>query len=410
MEYELIRLDNGMRTVFHRQASPVTHVCLVVNAGSRDEVAGKYGMAHFIEHLLFKQTDRRSTRQILNHLEAVGGDLNAYTTKEYTCVHASVLNPHLGRALDLFEDILFHSTFPETEMEKEKGVIADEMASYQDSPEESIMDDYEDVVFKNSGLGHNILGLETDLMAFRQDDVRDFLARNYHTGEMVIGITGDYDLKTVEKWLRKYFEPVRKQHPQRQRQAVPVNPPSCVELPKPINQVHYVLGAQAYGIFDERKNVLLLLNNMLGGMGMTSILNLSVREKHGIAYTIESNYALYSDTGLFSIYLGTDAEKAEKAKKLVFRELNRLKDKGVSEAVLRMAKNKFKGQIALAEENRLGMIIAVAKNIIDHGRVIGLQEVFDLIDGISTGETLDAARDIFDEKKLISLMFYPQSS
>jgi len=409
MEYELIRLDNGIRAVFHRQASPVTHVCLVVNTGSRDEMAGKYGMAHFIEHLLFKQTERRSTRQILNHLEAVGGDLNAYTTKEYTCVHASVLNPHLGRALDLFEDILFHSTFPETEMEKEKGVIADEMASYQDSPEEAIMDDYEDIVFKNSGLGHNILGLETDLLAFRQDDIRDFLARNYHTGEMVIGITGDYALKTVEKGLRKYFEPVRKQHPLRQRQAVPANPPLRVELPKPINQVHYLLGAQAYGIFDDRKNALLLLNNMLGGMGMTSILNLSIRERHGIAYTIESNYALYSDTGLFTIYLGTDAEKSEKAKKLVFRELDRLKEREFSDAELRRAKNKFKGQIALAEENRLGMIIAVSKNIMDYGRVVSLQEVFDLIDGVSAREILDAARAIFDEKKLISLMFYPHS-
>jgi len=410
MKYELIRLDNGIRAVFHRQASPITHACLVVNAGSRDEEPGKYGVAHFIEHLLFKQTEKRSTRQILNHLEAVGGDLNAYTTKEYTCVHASVLHPHLGRALDLFEDIVFHSTFPKTEMEKEKGVIADEMASYQDSPEEAIMDDYEDIVFKNSGLGHNILGLEAELMAFSQDDIRDFIARNYHTGEIVIGITGDYDLKTVEKWLRKYFEPVRKQDPPRERQSVPVNPPEHLERAKPINQVHYMLGAQAYGIFDNRKNALLLLNNMLGGMGMTSILNLSVREKHGIAYTIESNYALYSDTGLFSIYLGTDAEKAEKAKKLVFRELEKLKERGFSETQLRKAKNKFKGQIALAEENRLGMIIAAAKNIMDYGRVIGLEEVFALIDAVSTREMLTAARDIFDEKKLISLMFYPEQS
>jgi len=409
MEYEIIQLDNGIRAVFHYQPSPITHTCLVVNAGSRDEKPGKYGVAHFIEHLLFKQTEKRSTQQILNHLEAVGGDLNAYTTKEYTCVHASVLKPHLSRALDLFEDIIFHSTFPEVEMEKEKGVIADEMASYLDSPEESILDDYEDLVFHNSGLGHNILGLEQDLMAFQQNDIRDFLSENYRTNEMVIGITGDYEVRTVEKWLRKYFDPIKEQTSQRWRQPVLLNPSAHVALGKPINQVHYMLGAQAYSIFDDRKTGLLVLNNMLGGFGMSSILNLSIREKHGIAYTIESNYSLYSDTGLFTIYLGTDAEKADKAKKLVFKELDKLKTKGISENQLLKAKNKFKGQIALAEENRMSMIIAVAKNIMDYNRVITLEEVFEKIDAVSIKELLHIAQDIFDDKKLTSLTFYPES-
>src|SRR5690606_35594348 len=294
--------------------------------------------------------------------------------------HASVLKPHLSRALDLFEDIIFHSTFPEVEMEKEKGVIADEMASYLDSPEESILDDYEDLVFHNSALGHNILGLEQDLMAFQQNDIRDFLSENYRTNEMVIGITGDYEVRTVEKWLRKYFDPIKEQTSQRWRQPVLLNPSAHVALGKPINQVHYMLGAQAYSIFDDRKTGLLVLNNMLGGFGMSSILNLSIREKHGIAYTIESNYSLYSDTGLFTIYLGTDAEKADKAKKLVFKELDKLKTKGISENQLLKAKNKFKGQIALAEENRMSMIIAVAKNIMDYNRVITLEEVFEKID------------------------------
>src|SRR5690606_5835545 len=201
MEYEIIRLDNGIRAVFHRQISPITHTCLVVNAGARDEKEGKYGVAHFIEHLLFKQTERRSMQQILNYLESVGGDLNAYTTKEYTCIHASILRPHLSRAVDLFEDIIFHSTFPEQEMEKEKGVILDEMASYLDSPEESIIDDYEDLIYKGSGLGHNILGLEDDLKAFQEHDVREFIKNNYNTEEIVIGITGDYELGAIEKML-----------------------------------------------------------------------------------------------------------------------------------------------------------------------------------------------------------------
>lgn len=408
MEYEIIRLDNGIRAVLHRQPSPITHTCLVVNAGSRDEEEGKYGMAHFIEHLLFKQTERRSTQQILNHLEAVGGDLNAYTTKEYTCIHASILKPHLNRAMDLFEDIIFHSEYPELEMEKEKGVIVDEMASYLDSPEESIMDDYEDILFKNSGLGHNILGLEKDLMAFNKKDVLEFLKQNYNTHEIVIGITGDYDLRAVERMIRRYFEDVPENNTPKRRDLAVFNASEHIEEEKPINQVHYMLGSQAYSFRDDRKTGLLLLNNMLGGMGMSSILNMSIREKHGIAYTIESNYSMYSDTGLFSIYLGTDPEKVKRAKRLVFKELDKLKTKGVTELQLKKAKNKFKGQIALAEENRLSMIVAVAKNVMDYDRIITLQEVFDKIDAVSTLEFKEIANDILDEKKLTSLAFVPE--
>lgn len=408
MEYEIIQLDNGIRIVLHQQQSPITHTCLVVNAGSRDEELGKFGVAHFIEHLLFKKTERRSTNQILNHLEAVGGDLNAYTTKEYTCIHASILKPHLNKAFDLFEDIIFHSTFPAEEMEKEKGVIVDEMASYLDSPEESIMDDFEDLIFKNSGLGHNILGLEKDLLAFQKDDILDFMKANYHTGELVIGITGDYTAKSIERMARKYFEPIPKNTPLRERSTVPFNLSEHQEIAKPINQVHYMLGSQAYGIRDDRKTGLLLLNNLLGGFGMSSILNLSIREKHGIAYTIESNYALYSDSGLFSIYLGTDEEKVKKAKKLVFKELHKLMDNGISETQLFRAKHKFKGQIALAEENRMSMIIAVAKNVIDYNRIIQLSEVFDNIDQISSAEIKAIAIDLFAEDKLTSLAFVPE--
>lgn len=408
IEYEIIRLDNGIRAVFHRQSSPITHTCLVVNAGSRDESEGKFGMAHFIEHLLFKETARRSMQQILNHLEAVGGDLNAYTTKEYTCIHASILKPHLSKALDLFEDIIFHSTFPEDEMAKEKGVIADEMASYLDSPEESIIDDYEDIMYKGSGLGHNILGLEQDLQSFSLADVVDFLKQNYNTEDIVIGITGDYDLKTVEKMVRRYFEPVPSNIPERKRLPTTSVAATHLEIPKPINQVHYMVGAPAYGMFDERKTGLLLLNNMLGGFGMSSILNLSIREKHGIAYTIESNYTVFSDAGLFTIYFGTDEEKVKRAKKLVFRELDKLREKGVTEGQLRKAKHKFKGQIALAEEGRMSMIIAVAKNVMDYDRVISLQEVFEKIDEVSAADLLTISQDIFDPSGLTSLAFVPE--
>lgn len=408
MEYEIIRLSNGIRVVFQYQNLPVTHVCMVINAGSRDESAGKYGVAHFIEHLLFKRTERRSTQQIINHLESVGGDLNAYTTKEYTCVHASILQPYLNRALDLFEDIFFHSTFPDIELDKEKSVIVDEMASYLDSPEESIVDDFEDLVFQGSGLGHNILGLEDQLLALQKGDIVDFMRANYDTNEMVIGITGNYTLKEVERLLHKVFGTVPSNTIERLRNDVRPLVEQHIAVGKPINQVHYMLGSLAYNYRDDRKTGLLLLNNMLGGMGMGSILNLSIREKYGIAYTIESNYTIFSDTGLFSIYLGTDEEKVEKAKKLVFKELAKLSEQPLSETAVKKAKQKFIGQIALTEENRMSMIISAAKNVMDYDRVILLDEVIEKIQDLTNTGLLEIAQDVFDPKKMLSLSFVPE--
>ncbi|MNG60324.1 Protease 3 precursor [compost metagenome] len=408
MEYEIIRLSNGIRVVFQYQNLPITHVWMVINAGSRDESEGKFGVAHFIEHLLFKRTEKRSTQQIIDYLESVGGDLNAYTTKEYTCVHASILQPYLNRALDLFEDIFFHSTFPEVEMDKEKSVIVDEMASYLDSPEESIVDDFEDLIFKGSGLGHNILGLEDQLLALQKNDIADFMQSNYDTHEMVIGITGNYTLKEVEKLLHKVFGGITQNTISRTRNDVSPIIEQHIEIPKPINQVHYMLGSLAYDYRDERKTGLLLLNNMLGGMGMGSILNLSIREKYGIAYTIESNYTIFSDTGLFSIYLGTDEEKVEKAKKLVFKELFKMCDQSLSDVKLKKAKQKFIGQIALTEENRMSMIISAAKNVMDYNRVILLDEVIEKIQHLDNTSLLAIAQDVFDPRKMLSLSFVPE--
>lgn len=407
-EYNLIQLDNGIRILLHYQNSPITHTCMIVNAGAKDEQEGKYGVAHFIEHLLFKRTERRSTNQILNRLEQVGGDLNAYTTKEYTCLHASFLNPHLERALDLFEDVLFHSTFPANEIEKEKGVILDEMASYLDSPEESIMDDFEDLLFKGTGLGHNILGLEDDLKSLQKDDVLDFMQKNYDTNEIVIAIGGNYSLAQVERLGNKIFGKLKSNTRTKQDKVSFENVSQQIVIEKPINQAHYMLGVKTFGIYDERKTAMLLLNNMLGGFGMSSILNLGIREKYGIAYTIESNFTMYTDTGHFNIYLGTDEEKLKKAVSLVFKELNKLKQAPISAYQLKQAKQKFKGQIALAEESRMSMIIAEAKNLIDYGKVIPLQDVFDKIDAVTTEDILVLSQTFFDESKLTSLSFVPE--
>lgn len=408
MDHKVFQLENGLRILFQPHPSTITHVCLIVDAGSRHEEFGKFGTAHFIEHLLFKRTERRNTNQILNRLESVGGDLNAYTTKEYTCVHASFLNPYLNRALDLFEDILFHSIFPEDEMDKEKEVILDEMASYLDSPEESIMDDFEDLVFQGSGLGHNILGLEDDLKSISQKDIKRFIEQHYDTSKIVIAISGNYTEKKVLSIANKCFGNSNAFQWAHAAEELIKRPISMVEREKPINQAHVVLGGPAYGIHDPRKTGLLLLNNLLGGYGMSNILNLNIREKYGIAYTIESNYSLYSDTGLFSIYFGTDDEKVDKTLKLVEKELKKLKEQELSAQVLERCKNKFKGQIALAEENRMSLIIAEAKNILDYDRVVGLQEVFDKIDQVNSKEIREIANDVFSKENLSSLSFLPE--
>lgn len=405
----LIHLENGIRIWLNQQKSSITHTCLIVNVGSRHEDIGDFGMAHFIEHLLFKRTERRSTNQILNRLEQVGGDLNAYTTKEYTCIHASFLRPHLERALDLFEDVLFHSTFPEGEIEKEKSIVLDEIASYLDSPEESIMDDFEDVLFQNSGLGHNILGLKEDLYSMNKEKISRFINRHYNTDEIVIGISGDYTAKQIKRIGNKIFGNIPARTSTKGAQNVVFNSGVVQVVEKPINQAHYVLGTQTSGIYAKSKMGLLLLNNMLGGAGMSSILNLGIREKHGIAYSIESNVSLYSDAGNFSIYLGTDPEKLNKAISLVKKELKKLKNNFISDTQLKKAKEKFKGQIALAEEGRLNMIITETKNILDYGKVISLEDVFNKIDTISVLDISALANELFEPEHMVSLAFIPEN-
>jgi predicted Zn-dependent peptidase len=409
MEYQLHTLANGIRIMYKHAPSAITHCCLLVNAGSRDELPQQEGLAHFIEHLLFKETSRRSTNQILNRLESVGADLNAYTTKEYTCIHASFLNPHLERAIDLFEDIVFHSTFPEDEVEKERGVIQDEIASYLDQPEEAIQDDFEELLFKDHPIGKNILGTTETVAALSRDDMQQFIAANYNTNEIIFAVIGDYDFKKVAKLGDKYFGLIAPNYSKKNRITPLVNVTGKHISHKPISQTHCVIGAQAYSSSHNNKTGLLLLNNILGGMGMSNRLNLEIREKHGIAYTVESNYTAFTDTGIFSVYFGTDAEKAEKAAKLVMKELKKLRDNQLGTLQLHQAKQKFIGQIALAEENRMSLIISMAKSLIDFNYVDTLPQLFDKINNVSASQLLEISNEIFDESKMITLLFEPKN-
>jgi predicted Zn-dependent peptidase len=408
MEYQLYTLSNGIRVMYKYAPSAVTHCCILMNAGSRDELPDQEGLAHFIEHLLFKETERRSTNQILNRLELVGADLNAYTTKEYTCIHASFLNPYLERAIDLFEDIVFHSTFPEDELEKERGVIQDEIASYLDQPEEAIQDDFEELLFKDHPIGKNILGTTETVGALSRDDMKQFIATNYNTNEIIFAVIGDYDFKKVSKLGEKYFGHIEPNYTTKNRITPVVNIKGKHIIHKPISQTHCIIGNQAYSSSHHHKTGLLLLNNLLGGMGMSNRLNLEIREKHGIAYTIESNYTAFTDTGIFSIYFGTDAEKADKAAKLVHKELKKLREQKLGTLQLHQTKQKFIGQIALAEENRMSLIISMAKSLIDFNYVDTLPQLFEKINNVTAEQLLEISNEIFDESKMITLLFEPK--
>ncbi|MDQ8004407.1 MAG: pitrilysin family protein [Pedobacter sp.] len=407
MEYNVHTLKNGIRILHVPAASAISHACILVNAGSRDEEDAQMGLAHFIEHLIFKRTEKRTTSQILNRLESVGADLNAYTTKEYTCVHASFLHPYLDRTLELFNDIVFHSTFPEDEMEKEKGVVLDEISSYLDQPEEAINDDFEDILFRGHSFGRNILGTPETVSNLTRKNIQSFVKNKYRTDQIIVAVIGNYTLNKLVKIAEKYFADVPENTGSSNRTAPIVNPSIHQIVDKQIAQSHCMMGTQIYSLHHPYKTGLLLLNNLFGGNGMSSILNLQLREKYGIAYTVESAYSPLSDTGIFAIYFGTDKEKSEKAIHLIRKEMNKLKQKPLTEVQLHKAQSKFIGQIALGEENRIGLIIAMAKSLLDYNQIDSLETVFQKIRQVSVSDMNNIINDVFDESKWTSLLFNP---
>ncbi len=410
MDHQIIKTNSGLRVLWVPCDSPIAHACLIIGAGAQHEGTNEFGMAHFLEHLLFKQTERRNTTQILNRLELVGADLNAYTTKEYTCLHASFLRPHLTRTLDLFEDLVFHSVFPEKEIEKEREIVIDEIASYQDAPEEAIGDDFEDLLFEGHAFGHNILGDKSSLLKMDRKALQQFVSRHYQPENMTLAVSGPYSLKHLARLCEKIFlntgpfsaRPVG-------RSPKWFYTPRSRTQGKHMAQAHYMTGNIAYSLHDSRKYGLMLLNNLLGGIGMSSRLNLQLREKHGIAYTVESNYTPYTDTGIFSVYFGTEAEKIQRGKHIMHRELKQLREKKLGSIQLHQAKQKFIGQIALAEENRMGVLISMAKNLMDYGRVNTLEHVVSQLQMVTAEGMLEISNEVFEPEQLSTLLFYPEN-
>lgn len=398
-------LSNGIRIVHQPFVSQVLHCGIFVNTGTREEEENEKGLAHFIEHVLFKGTEKRKAFHILNRLEVLGGELNAYTTKEETCIHASIAVEHVEKAIELLADILQNSNFPEKEIEKEKEVVLDEIKSCLDNPSEQIYDDFEELVFKNHPLSSPILGREDTVRSFNRKIVQQFIDSNYNNNEIVFASTGNLPFEKIKALCEKYLGTMNFQGKvKRKSQKLNYKPFSITE-PKSRYQSHCIIGSPAYHYNDKKRIGLILLNNLLGGPGMNSRLNLNLREKNGIAYNIYSCYTTYSDSGCFSIYLGTDAENIDKSITICKKELKLLRDKTMGAVQLKQAKQQLIGQILLSQESRLSLMQVIGKSVLNYDRVESLEEIFHKIESLSASGLQDIANEIFEEKQLSFLIY-----
>lgn len=403
--YLVHTLSNGIRIVFAPNRSPITYTAFFINTGSRDELFHEHGIAHLIEHVIFKGTAKRKAHHIIGRMENVGGELNAYTTKEETCIHATFLNGYLERAWELMADIIFHASFPQHELEKEKSVIIDEINSFRDNPSEVIFDDFDQRLFDGSALGRNILGTPETLLKFERSHLVQFVERNYHTDQMVVSVVGNYSYEKLKQLAQKYFE----EYPVRNRDFNRIKPketPSFnVKLKKNLSQTHCVIGAQAYGFNSPRRLTLLLLNDILGGPGMNSRLNVELRERRACAYNIESSYVSYSDTGIFSVYFGCEAQKLDKCLSVIHKEMAELRTKKLSDLRLHLAKRQLMGQLAISVENNENLLMALGKSILVYNHFDTLAEVAQKLDNIDANMLLEVANEIFDPKRLSTLIY-----
>lgn len=405
MEFNISELNNGIRLVHKQVPGRVSHLGIMINAGSRDEEEYEQGMAHFIEHTIFKGTKKRTAKQIINRLENSGGDLDAYTTKEETCYYATFLNEDFEKALELIQDIVFNSVFPEKEIEKEKQVIIDEINSYKDSPSELIFDDFEEMVFKGHSIGRNILGTKKHLKRFRKVDIERFIKVNYNLQNIVISSVGSMNFEKVKSLVNKYFSGLSTDCEKKSRAKVKIYNPEFRSVKKNTYQSHCIIGNTAYNLKSKKRVGLILLNNILGGQSMNSRLNMELREKHGLVYSVESGYTPYSDTGIFTIYFGTDKANLEKSSDLVMRELSKLRENKLSAAQLNNAKKQIKGQIIISSESNSNLMITMAKSLLVFGNIDSTEEVCKKIDEITAEQLLEIANEIFNRDLLSKLIF-----
>jgi len=403
MKYNTTTLCNGLRIIHLPSPSPVVYCGIGINAGTRQEMKGEEGLAHFCEHVTFKGTKQRSAMQILNCLESVGGDLNAFTNKEDTIFYAAILKEHLMRAVDLLTDIVFNSEYPEQELVHEADVICDEIESYNDSPAELIYDEFENMLFKDHPLGHNILGTREQVKTFSSADARRFTSRYYHPSQAIFFAYGDIPFEKLVRRLENISVREADDNEQQRIVAPKVEAKKVNEAPQH-HQAHVMLGSSTFGYDDERRLPLYLLNNMLGGPGMNARLNLSLRERHGLVYTVESAMATYSDTGCWSVYFGCDHHDVKRCQRLVNHELDRMMQQPLSERQLAAAKRQLKGQIAIACDNREQYALDFAKNFLHYGKERDIDELMLRIDAITAMQIQEVAQYVFAPQRLKTLI------
>jgi predicted Zn-dependent peptidase len=407
MDIQTLTLPNGIRLVHREVPNAVAHCGVFIGAGTRDEEPREHGIAHFIEHTIFKGTGKRNLYHILNRLENVGADLNAFTTKEETCIHATFLKEDYHRTLELFSDILFHSVFPSKEIEKEKQVVIDEIRSYQDSPAEQILDDFEDQVFSGHPLGKNILGTVKSVRSFRQEDIFRFIRNNYHPGRIVITSVGNISFAKLGRLVARYFDNRDDHDHGAHDHEFSDYKPVQKAIKRKIMQVHCVLGAPAYRFDDKRRVPLALLNNMLGGPILNSRLSLALRERNGLTYHNESNYIAYSDAGIVSIYFGTDPVHYDRALEIVHKELKRLKNESLTPIQLHTIQKQLTGQLEIAWESNAGAMLALGKSFLLLNRYDPIERIISAIRETTPEMIRDIANDVFAENRLSMLTFRP---
>ena len=427
MKYNTYTLDNGLRIIHLPSDSQVVYCGYQINAGTRNEEPGEEGLAHFCEHVTFKGTERRKAWHILNCLESVGGDLNAYTNKEGTVYYSAILKEHIARAVDLLSDIVFHSVYPQAEIDKEVEVICDEIESYNDSPAELIYDEFENILFKGSPLGHNILGTAEQVRSFTTEDALRFTRKLYRPDNAIFFAYGDIDFKKLVKLLKtlnfeqgtlNFMNSKTSETPTAEMEAGDANHKvqsskfnvqsiegQTIVMQKNTHQAHVMIGTRAYDVNDDRRMPLYLLNNMLGGPGMNAKLNLALREHNGLVYTVESTMVAYGDTGTWSIYFGCDEHDVKRCLRLVRKELDKFMQKPLSDAQLKAAKKQIKGQIGVACDNRENFALDFGKSFLHYGWEKNVDRLYEQVDEITAAQIQAVAQELFDKDRLITLIF-----
>lgn len=403
----LFTLPNGIRVVYqHVPTTKIVHCGIFLDVGSRDENHANQGIAHFWEHMAFKGTEKRKSFHIISSLDAVGGELNAYTDKEKIVFYASVRDQYMERAIDILSDITFYSVFPQAQIDKERGVILEEMAMYLDTPDDSLQDEFDALLFENHPMGMNILGRQETVSSFMRKDFVSFFKNHVDTSRVVFSCVGNIPPDKIEKLAAKYLR-IRKSTRKVVRERAVRYVPREKEVTRPVKQGRCAMGREAYPIYHENRIPFYMLVNMLGGPGMNSRLNIALREKYGFVYSVDAHYVSYTDTGMFVIYFGTEISQLEKCISLVKKELVKLMDAKLSVRQLAAAKEQIKGQLAMSEENNLNQMMMMGRSILNRGYVPSLDEIFGLIDQTNAKKIQQMAQEMFDPAQLSYLKMIP---